>query len=65
MSKIAAGLVIDSKSQRSNEMFKKAIDILLTSDIGDLEVIFNDYYYAKIKGKIIKTRAWKKMNLVE
>ena len=65
MSKIAARLLIDSKSQQSNVMFKKAIDILLTSDIGDLEVIFNDYYYAKIKGKIIKTRAWKKMNLVE
>jgi hypothetical protein len=65
MSKIAARLLIDSKFQQSNEMFKKAIDILLTSDIGDLEVIFNDYYYAKIKGKIIKTRAWKKMNLVE
>lgn len=65
ISKIAARLLIDSKSQQSNEMFKKAIDILLTSDIGDLEVIFNDYYYAKIKGKIIKTRAWKKMDLVE
>jgi tetratricopeptide (TPR) repeat protein len=52
LSKIAAKLMVQSKHKKSDEMFKKAIDLILNKDVGSLEYIFMDYFYASKYGRL-------------
>jgi hypothetical protein len=64
LSKIAAKLVMNSQEEEAETMFKKAIDLVMQSDVGDLELIFNDYYYARVHGRLVKYNAFENLNVV-
>jgi hypothetical protein len=65
ISKIAAKLMVDGKKNEAEEMFKKAIDLLMAAHSGSLEVILKDYFYAQKYGRLIGYNAWERLHVIE
>ncbi len=65
LSKIGAKLMIDGKEKESEEMFKKSINLILTTDTGSIEIILRDYLNAKKHKMIVRYNAWEKINVLD
>jgi len=65
VSKIAAKLMVDGKENEAEEMFKKAIDLILAANSGSLEVILKDYFYAREYGRLTTYNAWERLHFIE
>lgn len=65
ISKIGAKFMIEGKEKESEEMFKKSIDLAMTTDTGSIEIILNDYLNAKKYKRIIKYNAREKLNVLD
>lgn len=65
ISKIAAKFMVDGNDEEGSNMFKNALDLMIKSEPGLIDIVLDDYLNAKKFHRIIGDNAWERMNIVD